>query len=129
MSRFGSGEPPGAAPTPSRRSAAASPARFPAGGRRSLYYAPSCRLLAAAADGAGPLAAAREFKEMVRTLHGAGIEVIVDVVYNHTVEGGWLPGGGQGESGWVCMWGWGVGNGVGWGPRARAGGVGDGCGG
>ncbi|HJV12228.1 MAG TPA: glycogen debranching protein GlgX [Burkholderiales bacterium] len=28
-----------------------------------------------------------EFKSMVRTLHGAGIEVIVDVVYNHTAEG------------------------------------------
>lgn len=30
----------------------------------------------------------REFKEMVRTLHGSGIEVILDVVYNHTAEGG-----------------------------------------
>ncbi|MGH3327051.1 MAG: glycogen debranching protein GlgX [Streptomycetales bacterium] len=30
----------------------------------------------------------REFKEMVRALHGAGIEVILDVVYNHTAEGG-----------------------------------------
>jgi glycogen operon protein len=29
----------------------------------------------------------REFKAMVRTLHGAGIEVILDVVYNHTAEG------------------------------------------
>jgi glycogen operon protein len=28
-----------------------------------------------------------EFKEMVRTLHAAGIEVILDVVYNHTAEG------------------------------------------
>ncbi len=28
-----------------------------------------------------------EFKAMVRALHGAGIEVILDVVYNHTVEG------------------------------------------
>jgi glycogen operon protein len=27
-----------------------------------------------------------EFKEMVRTLHAAGIEVILDVVYNHTAE-------------------------------------------
>lgn len=26
---------------------------------------------------------------MVRKLHGAGIEVILDVVYNHTVEGMW----------------------------------------
>jgi glycogen operon protein len=29
----------------------------------------------------------REFKEMVRALHRAGIEVILDVVYNHTTEG------------------------------------------
>jgi glycogen operon protein len=28
-----------------------------------------------------------EFKTMVRTLHAAGIEVILDVVYNHTAEG------------------------------------------
>jgi isoamylase len=28
-----------------------------------------------------------EFKSMVRTLHEAGIEVILDVVYNHTAEG------------------------------------------
>ncbi|UPK73816.1 glycogen debranching protein GlgX [Nocardioidaceae bacterium SCSIO 66511] len=30
----------------------------------------------------------REFKEMVRALHSRGIEVILDVVYNHTGEGG-----------------------------------------
>jgi glycogen debranching enzyme GlgX len=29
-----------------------------------------------------------EFKEMVRSLHAAGLEVILDVVYNHTAEGG-----------------------------------------
>jgi glycogen operon protein len=29
-----------------------------------------------------------EFKEMVKALHRAGIEVILDVVYNHTCEGG-----------------------------------------
>lgn len=28
-----------------------------------------------------------EFKEMVKALHAAGIEVIMDVVYNHTAEG------------------------------------------
>jgi glycogen operon protein len=32
----------------------------------------------------------REFKEMVRTLHANGIEVILDVVYNHTAEGNHL---------------------------------------
>src|SRR6266481_545205 len=31
-----------------------------------------------------------EFKSMVRALHGAGIEVILDVVYNHTAEGNQL---------------------------------------
>ncbi|MFK0191436.1 glycogen debranching protein GlgX [Kitasatospora sp. NPDC090308] len=29
----------------------------------------------------------REFKSMVKALHAAGIEVILDVVYNHTAEG------------------------------------------
>jgi glycogen operon protein len=29
----------------------------------------------------------REFKQMVKDLHNAGIEVILDVVYNHTAEG------------------------------------------
>jgi isoamylase len=32
----------------------------------------------------------QEFKSMVRTLHRAGIEVILDVVYNHTAEGNHL---------------------------------------
>lgn len=32
----------------------------------------------------------REFKTMVRDLHRAGIEVILDVVYNHTAEGNHL---------------------------------------
>ena len=31
-----------------------------------------------------------EFKQMVKTLHRAGIEVILDVVYNHTAEGNHL---------------------------------------
>lgn len=30
----------------------------------------------------------REFKAMVRAMHAAGLEVILDVVYNHTAEGG-----------------------------------------
>lgn len=42
----------------------------------------------AQAGGQDPSAAAREFKELVRALHDNGIEVILDVVYNHTVEGG-----------------------------------------
>jgi isoamylase len=32
----------------------------------------------------------QEFKHLVKTLHGAGIEVIIDVVYNHTAEGNHL---------------------------------------
>jgi isoamylase len=34
----------------------------------------------------GPAAQVTEFKEMVKALHAAGIEVILDVVYNHTAE-------------------------------------------
>jgi isoamylase len=34
----------------------------------------------------GPLALLDEFRDMVRALHRAGIEVILDVVYNHTAE-------------------------------------------
>ena len=34
-----------------------------------------------------PGAQVREFKEMVRALHAEGIEVILDVVFNHTAEG------------------------------------------
>ncbi|WP_424466933.1 glycogen debranching protein GlgX [Pseudoclavibacter helvolus] len=39
---------------------------------------------AAAGDGGGQVA---EFKELVKALHAAGLEVILDVVYNHTAEG------------------------------------------
>ena len=35
-----------------------------------------------------PLGAVDEFRDMVKALHRAGIEVILDVVYNHTTEGG-----------------------------------------
>jgi len=44
------------------------------------YFAPYQRYAA----GDDPVA---EFKDMVKALHGAGIEVILDVVYNHTAEG------------------------------------------
>jgi glycogen operon protein len=39
------------------------------------------------AAGAEPGCHVREFKEMVLALHRAGIEVILDVVFNHTAEG------------------------------------------
>ncbi|MDI1312808.1 glycogen debranching protein GlgX [Prosthecobacter sp.] len=42
------------------------------------------------ASTADPHDAMREFKGMVKRLHGAGIEVILDVVYNHTAEGNQL---------------------------------------
>lgn len=47
------------------------------------YFAPDLRF---AAD-PSPAGSVREFKSMVRTLHAAGIEVILDVVYNHSAEG------------------------------------------
>lgn len=50
------------------------------------YFAPEP--LYASADFA--LGTAAEFKSMVRGLHAAGIEVILDVVYNHTAEGNQL---------------------------------------
>jgi isoamylase len=43
------------------------------------YFAPEMRYCATGTLG--------EFKTMVQTLHAAGIEVILDVVYNHTGEG------------------------------------------
>jgi isoamylase len=42
------------------------------------------------AAGTEPGSPVREFKEMVRALHAAGIEVILDVVFNHTAEGNHL---------------------------------------
>ena len=47
------------------------------------FFAPKASYASVSADGAQVL----EFKEMVRALHAAGIEVILDVVFNHTVEG------------------------------------------
>jgi len=48
------------------------------------YFAPEARYCSTG-DAAGDQV--REFKEMVRSLHVAGLEVILDVVYNHTAEG------------------------------------------
>ena len=48
------------------------------------YFAPNAALRASSRRRP---AAVREFKTMVRALHAAGIEVILDVVYNHTAEG------------------------------------------
>ena len=46
------------------------------------YFAPDPEYAAT-----GPSSAVRDFKMMVRALHDAGLEVIIDVVYNHTAEG------------------------------------------
>jgi isoamylase len=50
------------------------------------FFAPHNAYAAASARGEQ----VQEFKSMVRTLHEAGIEVILDVVYNHTAEGNHL---------------------------------------
>jgi glycogen operon protein len=47
------------------------------------FFAPAGRY-ASVRDYGGQV---REFKQMVRALHAQGIEVILDVVYNHTAEG------------------------------------------
>jgi glycogen operon protein len=50
------------------------------------YLAPAARYSSAGQHGGQ----VREFKAMVRALHKAGLEVILDVVYNHTAEGNHL---------------------------------------
>jgi isoamylase len=50
------------------------------------YFAPEARYSSAGDTGEQ----VGEFKAMVKALHGAGIEVILDVVYNHTSEGSHL---------------------------------------
>lgn len=53
------------------------------------FFAPDVRYSAAARAG-NPAGIIDEFKAMVRQLHKANIEVILDVVYNHTAEGNHL---------------------------------------
>jgi glycogen operon protein len=48
------------------------------------FFAPHARY--SAADSRGGQVS--EFKDMVKALHAAGLEVVIDVVYNHTAEGG-----------------------------------------
>lgn len=50
------------------------------------YFAPDSKYSSSGSHGEQVL----EFKNMVKTLHKAGIEVILDVVYNHTAEGNHL---------------------------------------
>ncbi|MBN9214532.1 MAG: glycogen debranching enzyme GlgX [Microbacterium sp. SCN 70-200] len=50
------------------------------------FFAPHAPYATAEANAAGPDAVLRELKDAVKALHAAGIEVILDVVYNHTSE-------------------------------------------
>ena len=52
------------------------------------FFTPHAQYASRAAQFGGTGAVLREFKGMVRLLHEAGIEVILDVVYNHTSEEG-----------------------------------------
>ncbi|PTT67860.1 glycogen debranching protein GlgX [Arthrobacter sp. HMWF013] len=54
----------------------------------AAFFAPHPGYATQAAQDAGPQAIQDEFKGMVKLLHAAGLEVILDVVYNHTAEGG-----------------------------------------
>ncbi|MEV8238930.1 glycogen debranching protein GlgX [Microbacterium testaceum] len=50
------------------------------------FFTPHAAYATAASRAEGPEAVLREFKGMVKLLHEAGLEVILDVVYNHTAE-------------------------------------------
>jgi glycogen operon protein len=52
------------------------------------FFTPHHRYATAAAIQAGPDAVIAELKTAIRELHRNGIEVLMDVVYNHTAEGG-----------------------------------------
>jgi isoamylase len=52
------------------------------------YLAPHAAYSAAVRGGDGAGGQVAEFKTMVKALHAAGLEVILDVVFNHTAEGG-----------------------------------------
>ncbi|MDO5081627.1 MAG: glycogen debranching protein GlgX [Buchananella hordeovulneris] len=52
------------------------------------FFSPEPRYATKAAQAAGGQAVLDEVKGMVSILHDAGIEVLLDVVYNHTCEGG-----------------------------------------
>ncbi|NUU06718.1 glycogen debranching protein GlgX [Leifsonia sp. C5G2] len=52
------------------------------------FFSPHTPYASRSAQAAGPAAVLAEFKGMVKLLHLAGIEVILDVVYNHTAEEG-----------------------------------------
>ncbi len=51
------------------------------------FFAPHPRYASPAAQASGPAAIIEELKTAIRELHRAGIQVVLDVVYNHTAEG------------------------------------------
>lgn len=73
--------------------AGGSPGRYNFWGYSTVgFFAPMSRFSAAVADpklgaGAAAGAAINEFKTLVKECHRRGIEVILDVVFNHTAEG------------------------------------------
>jgi isoamylase len=64
------------------------------------FFAPDRRYAKNKAPG-GPT---REFKEMVRAFHDRGIKVYLDVVYNHTGEGGVHDDGHEPETANILSW-------------------------
>ncbi len=48
------------------------------------FFAPKCSYASSAQEGRQ----VHEFKDMMKALHASGIEVVLDVVFNHTAEGG-----------------------------------------
>ncbi len=60
-----------------------------------------------AAQGDDPAAVTAEFRQMVHTLHANGLEVVLDVVYNHTPEGNELGPTisfrGLDNASWYCL--------------------------
>jgi isoamylase len=54
------------------------------------YFAPDIRYASGSEAGMAGAAQVSEFKTMVKRFHQAGIEVLLDVVYNHTAEGNHL---------------------------------------
>ena len=76
-----------------RRTAAGIPVRcpgLPAGKNQLLGLCAGLvlsRLIQAYSSRQDPLGPVDEFRDMVKALHRAGIEIILDVVFNHTAEG------------------------------------------
>ncbi len=61
---------------------------FPTSGYNTIgYFAPHAAYSAAVRAGSSG-GQVGEFQAMVRAMHEAGLEVILDVVFNHTAEGG-----------------------------------------